>query len=339
MERYGSGDNDAEDDEGRAWLTIVTRDVLKDGVPYGGPRYHDGRIPVGLHADGTGEAEYVAVDEVGARSGLVTGDPGSGKTALLEAIAMAKRHSGVWKVLFGDGDPEGGSSPTLNRIADWPEAGPHGVMRQLRAVEALIKVRSLLKPTLVAAAGGELRQMRPEEASTAHGVREIRPCRSFPGYVWILDEFNRLANDPVLKEDNFIGRMENVVRIGRKYGVVLLVGTQSLLGADYGGSTPLRAYLAARNAFIMRSTNRSEQHTLNGVAVAPGTLPKGGGYAYAVGSGRLSLLRVAWSPTMSDWAAEFPVCTGDPDWSSRSQGTARRATTMPARRSWSACSG
>ncbi len=306
------GDDDRED---RALLTIVTRDLLSAGVPYHGPRYHDGLIPVGMYADGAGEADYIAVDEVGARSGLVTGDPGSGKTALLEAIVMGKLHSGVWKVLFGDGDPSGGSSPTLNRIADWAEAGPEGVLRQLRAVEALIKVRSRLKPTLAADGHGGLRQIRPEEADRVDPVREMRPCRQYPGYVLVLDELQRLSQDDTgtMQAAGFIARLEKVLRIGRKYGVVVVAGTQSLNGGDYGGSTQLRAYLAARNAFVMRSTNRSEQHALNGIDIAPGSLPPGGGYAFVVGGGRMALMRVAWSETMSDYATKFPECPGDPD--------------------------
>lgn len=323
LEPYGSGDDDEDDDESRAWLTIVTRDLLKGGVRYTGPVYRDGAIPVGLFADGTGWADYVAVDAVGARSGLVTGDPGSGKTALLEVITMGLRQSGHWQVLFADGDPEGGSSPTLNEIADWAEAGTDGVLAQLRAVELLIKVRSRLKPTLTDIDGPELRQLRPDEAGHVLPTREMRPCRTYPSYVWVIDELHRFIGaegDPKLKGDSKVegsvklaARLERIARIGRKYGVVLLIGTQSLLAGDFGGSTTLRAYLAARNAFIMRSTNRSERHTLNGVAVAPESLPARPGYAFAVGGGRTSLLRVAWSETMAEFAAGFPSSAGDPD--------------------------
>jgi hypothetical protein len=323
LEPYGSGDGDEDDDEGRAWLTIVTRDLLKGGVTYTGPVYRDGAIPVGLFADGTGWADYVAVDAVGARSGLVTGDSGSGKSALLEAIAMGLRQSEHWQVLFADGDPEGGSSPTLNDIADWAEAGTDGVLAQLRAVELLIKVRSRLKSTLTDVDGPELRQIRPSEANRILPVREMRPCRAYPSYVWVIDELHRFVGDegdPKLKGDPKIqgsvklaARLERIVRIGRKYGVVLLIGTQSLLAGDFGGSTVLRANLATRNAFIMRSANRSEKHTLNGVAVAPESLPARPGYAFAVGAGSTSLLRVAWSETMAEFAAGFPVSAGDPD--------------------------
>jgi hypothetical protein len=315
VEPYSTDDDD--ENEGWAYLTVVTRDILKAGVHYTGPRYtitDEGQhlVPIGLYADGSGEAHYLAADSGGARSGLVTGDPGSGKTALLEAVAMALRASGRWRVLFGDGDPEGGSSPTLNEIAHWPGAGAQSALRQLRAMEDLIKVRSRLKKTITDVDGPELRPLTPDDlARKIRATREIRPCLGYPGYIWIIDELHRLVQDPFLQAEKFVPRLERILRIGRKYGVVVLAGTQSLLAGDYGGSTSLRAYLASTNAIIMRSTNRSEQHSLNGVKVAPGSLPKGGGYAFAVGQGRLALLRVAWSRDMADYADGFPEQPGD----------------------------
>lgn len=302
------GDGDRED---RALLTVVTRDLLSGGVPYLGPRYRDGRIPVGLYADGQGEADYIAADNGGARSGLVTGDSGSGKTALLEAIVMGKKKSGVWRALYADGDPEGGSSPTNNVIVDWPEAGPEGALRQLRAVEALVRVRSRVKGALTDQ-DGPLRRMTPHEATYLREARIMHPCREWPGYVWVIDELHRLITDlgPAQAKD-FVRRLERILRIGRKYGVVVLVGTQSLGGGDFGGSTMLRAQLASRNAFVMRSTNRSDQYSLNGINVNPGLLKEGAGYAFAVGRGRLAAMRVAWSEDMADYATDLPDCPGD----------------------------
>lgn len=142
------------DDESTAVLSVITRDVLADGVPYPGPRYGGGRIPLGPYADGTAEAEYVAYDHVGCRNGMATGEPGSGKSAFLEAVALGLKASGEWYVLFGDGDPEGGSSPLLNQVADWAEAGPVGVLAQLEALEAALEIRGMLKSTLTLGADG-----------------------------------------------------------------------------------------------------------------------------------------------------------------------------------------
>jgi hypothetical protein len=272
------------DDESSAWLSVITRDVLAEGVPYPGPRYlsgspSDGRIPIGPYADGTGEADYAAVDGVGCRNGLATGAPGSGKSAFLEAVALGLRVCGRWTVLFGDGDPCGGSSPLLNRLADWRAAGPDEVMAQLVAVEDLLELRAALKSTLTAGPDGT-----PITITDPHRqvpLREMLPSSEYPAVCWVLDELHRLTQDDWLKSQDFAGRLEKIARIGRKYGIVMLAGTQSLLADDFGANTKLRAYLSDRNCFVVRNPNKSEQHTIAGLKIAPSALPPGGGYAFS----------------------------------------------------------
>lgn len=301
----------SEDDESSFILTVITHDSLRDGVPYNGPRYQDGQITVGDFADGTGEALYYAHDAVGCRNGLATGEPGSGKSAFLESIALALRASGEWQVWFGDGDPEGGSSPLLNELANWPEAGPRRVLAQLEGVEAAIEIRSLLKGTLTTGPDGT--PIPITDPAAQRPIRELRPCTAYNGICWVLDELHRLTSDEWLKKRGFVNRLERVVRIGRKYGVVVLAGTQSLLAPDFGSSTALRGMLAARNLFAFRNSNKNEKAVVHGLTIAPGALPPGGGYAFATNSGRLAMLRVAWSPDMADWATDLPAATLDPD--------------------------
>jgi hypothetical protein len=304
------------DDESAALLSVVTRDVLAEGVPYPGPRYRsrhhaDGRIPIGPYADGTGEADYVAVDEVGCRNGIATGAPGSGKSAFLEAVALGLKASGRWYVLFGDGDPAGGSSPLLNRLADWAGAGPELVLTQLEALEELLEVRSALKSTLTVGPDGT--PIPITDPTRQVPLREMLPCPAFPGVQWILDELHRLTQDEWLKEHKFAARVEKLARIGRKYGIVILAGTQSLLADDFGGNTKLRAYLSDRNCFVFRNPNKTEQHVVAGLKIAPSSLPSGGGYTYSTGTGRVSMLRVAWARDMSPHIAGLPVVVMDPD--------------------------
>lgn len=304
------------DDESAAWLSVITRDVLAEGVPYPGPSYlsdspSDGRIPIGPYADGTGQADYVAVDGVGCRNGLATGAPGSGKSAFLEAVALGLRISGRWTVLFGDGDPGGGSSPLLNRLADWRAAGPEDVLAQLVAVEDLLELRAALKSTLTAGADGA--PVTITDPARQVPLREMLPSTGYPGVCWILDELHRLTQDDWLKNQNFAARLEKIARIGRKYGIVLLTGTQSLLADDFGGNTKLRAYLSDRNCFTFRNPNRSEQHTIAGLKIAPSALPPGGGYAFSTGAGRVSMLRVAWARDLSRYLSTFPDVALDPD--------------------------
>lgn len=302
----------SDEDEGHALLTVITRDLLAAGISYTGPRYKDGRIPLGPFADGSGEAEYIAVDQVGCRNGMATGEPGSGKSAFLEAVALGLKSSGVWRVWFGDGDPEGGSSPLLNEIADDnPAAGPEQVLQQLEALEALLPVRGLLKATLTEGPDGE--PVPITDPIRQRPVREMRPSRAYPAIMWIIDELHRLTSDPWLIERGFVKRLERLVRIGRKYGIVLLTGSQSLLAPDYGNSTPLRGYLAARNLFAFRNGNKNEKTVVSGLEISPSTLPPGGGYAFAAGAGRLAMTRVAWARDMTPFAAGLPDSPFDPD--------------------------
>lgn len=302
----------SETDESAAILTVITKDLLAAGIPYVGPRYHDGRIEVGPWADGSGMAEYIAVDRVGCRNGMASGEPGSGKSAFLEAVALGLKSSGEWVVWFGDGDPEGGSSPLLNELADWPEAGPARVLAQLEAIEAVLIVRGMVKSTLTADPDTGL-PIPITDPTTQRPLREIRPCPAYPGLKWIIDELHRLSSDPWMKAQNFIPRLERVTRIGRKYGVTLLTGSQSLLAGDFGNSTPLRGYLAARNLFAFRNGNKTEKAVVSGLVISPGTLPAGGGYCYSAGSGRLAMTRVAWAADMARWIPGLPATDLDPD--------------------------
>lgn len=298
------------EDESAAWLSVITRDVLAEGVPYTGPRYFsehskDGRIPVGPSADGTGEACYVAVDEVGCRNGLVTGAPGSGKSACLETLTLGYLSSGRWWVLFGDGDSGGGSSPLLNRIAHWAEAGPERVLAQLEWLEDYLELRTSVKATLTASPDGT--PMPITDPATQLPVREMLPSQQYPGVVWVVDELYRLTQDDWLKDQNFVGRLEKLTRIGRKYGIVVLAGTQSLLLDDYGGSSKLRAYLSDVNCLAYRNRNRSEQHVVSGLKISPSVLPVGGGYGFSTAGGRMSMFRGAWAPDLSPFAKGLAV--------------------------------
>ncbi|WP_226358514.1 FtsK/SpoIIIE domain-containing protein [Pseudonocardia sp. ICBG601] len=305
------------DDEGWAQLTVITADVLSVGIAYTGPRYESGTVPLGPYADGEGEMVFHAVEAVGVRNGLVTGEPGSGKSACLEAIGLGLASSGRWHVFFGDGDPDGGSSPVLNDVADWAESGPDGVLAQLAAVEAALEVRSLLKSTLTEGPpsedGGPGALVAITDPAVQSPARKLLPTPELPGLMWIIDELHRLSTHPHMVAADFIGRLERVVRIGRKYGVGLVVGTQSLLAPDFGGSTVLRSFLTARNLFAFRNMNRSENAVIDGLAVAPTSLPSGGGYCFANSGGRMTMGRVAWAEDLGPWVRAVGGVVLDPD--------------------------
>ena len=300
----------SEENEGWAELTIITRDLLSQGVPYLGPRYDNGEIDVGVYADGTGRATFTAYDNVGVRNGLATGDPGSGKSVFLGLLGLALRWSGEWQVIYGDGDPEAGSSPLLNEVAHWAEAGPVRILAQLEAFEKLLELRAMIKTTLTEGPNG--RPIPITDPVKQRPLPKMLPCPEWPGYAWILDEFHRNTHDPFLIEHNFAARVERITRLGRKYGIAVIVGTQSLLAGDFGNKTTLRGHLATRNLFAFRTENKSEKATVSGLDISPSTLPVGGGYAFSAKGGRLAMLRTAYHDNMFQWAPG-PDTHGDTD--------------------------
>lgn len=305
------------EEEGSALLTIVLIDtILTADLTYPGPQYLDGRIPVAMAADGTGWLYHVADDpDTGCQSGMIVGEPGAGKTAAMETIVAGHKVSGVWDILYADGDPGGGSSPVLNKIANRAFAGPMGALRVLEALEAAIEYRSRLKPYLVIdTRTGLVERLPTKGAPVPHGmepVRDMHATHQFHGVLGVIDEFKRHLGDERLQNVNFAERVENVEMIGRKYGVRLLIGTQSLLAGHWGLRTNLRAWLAAMNAWIMRSQNQSEGNALNGVAGAASSLPKQPGSCYSAGSQRMVLARVAWEKGLDRYAPQFPTTPGD----------------------------
>ncbi len=293
------GDEARED---RVMLTVVTHDVLAKGVPYTGPNYDRGRIRIGLYADGTGSAYWNAYDDTGVQCGLVTGEQRSGKSVFMAKLAGDYKASGEWGVLVGDGDPAGGSSPLMSEIADDFAKGPREVLEQLEGLEAVQReVRGHLMGLLTLDADGKPMWMdRPGQVP----ADKMLPCPQFPGIVWFLDELHMLTGDPYLRSVNFATRLGKVVRGLAKYGVAVIIGTQSALGADFGGDSALRAMLA-KNQVTMRTQNKSETGIVGQGGFDPGTLRKGGGYAFLGDGVRRAMVRMEWAKDMHRWLPEI----------------------------------
>ena len=301
------GDADRED---QTLLTVVTHDVLSGGVSYEGPRYDAGVIPTGRYADGTGTAHWTAHDAAGVRCGLVTGGQRSGKSQLLTLLGMAYRGSDEWLVLFGDGDVEGRSSPLLGQVAHDFARGPAEVLQQLEGLEALRGVRGPLMGTLTEGPGGK---PTPMTHAGQEPPAKILPCRSYPGIVWILDEFHLLAGDPQLQAVNFVARVALVVRLLAKYGVGVVVGTHSSLSTDFDGDSAFRGMLAQGNRIALRSKNKSEHGIVDDGAFDPSSLPAGGGYAFSDDGVRQAMIRIEHSRDMSRWLPQvLPFGVPDP---------------------------
>lgn len=295
------GDDDRED---RALLTVVTKDVLGKGVPYLGPAYEDGVIPIGKYCDGSGIAPWRAEDNTGPLNGLVIGSKGSGKSNVLAQLGMGYKEGG-WFVAFGDGDPGGNSSPLLREVADDFAKGDE-VLDQMAAFETWYRVRGAFMGDLTEGPDGEAVPIT--DPARQKPVDKIKPSRAFPGHIWVIDELHRL-----LKRLGraFADRLEALARIIRKYGGAIIAGTQGGHGKDFAGNMELRTLLLD-NLIMLRSKNKSEKHSVSDLGASPSTLPLGGGYCFIDNGGRLAMARIAFSDDMADWVPELPQVQVDP---------------------------
>lgn len=281
IERHPSGSED------RALISFLLVNPLKDGIAYQGPRYNHGFIDVGMFADGTGWGSVQLTDhENSVLNGLVSGDPGSGKSVFLENLGMSALHSLRWKVFYCDGSEDADSSVLLNDHMTWSTAGLEGAKQQLKAIQKYMRARGMETRSI----GGE--------------VRGVNPSSERMAILWIIDEFHRLAKaDP-----DFAREVENVVRLGRKKGVAVWVATQGLGLEDFAGIATLRDILTSRNVVAFYSSSTYAHNLISGVSIAPNTLPTGGGYAYLSRPGmptRAAMLRTDYAKDMTPWAREL----------------------------------
>ncbi|MCI2424330.1 ATP-binding protein [Saccharopolyspora sp. K220] len=275
-------------DHGKATITFTTTNPLKDGVPYQGPRYDNGWIAVGPWRDGQGWGSIRLADHnASVFNGLVTGDPGTGKSVFLENLGMSALASGCWKVFYTDGSEDADSSSLLNDHMTWSQAGIEGAWRSLAAVKDYLAYRGVENNALPA------------------DIRGVNPSPERMGLLWIIDELHRLAAaDPA-----FALELAQVVRLGRKKGVAVWGATQGVdLKEDFGGVTALRDILTSRNVVAFYSSSTYAHTMISGAKIAPNTLPNDGGYAYLKTPGmmRAAMLRTDYSQDMTPWARQIP---------------------------------
>lgn len=276
------------EDFSKGQITFTTHNPLKDGVAYQGPRYKDGYIAVGPWRDGQSWGSIQLSDhKATVINGLVTGDPGTGKSVFLENLGMSALASGVWKVFYTDGSEDADSSQLLNDYMTWSQAGLGGARRQLKAVKDYLALR-----------GVENNALPPD-------IRGVNPSPERVGLVWIIDELHRL----VTVDREFAEELAQVVRLGRKKGVAVWGATQGVdLKDDFGGIAALRDILTSRNVISFYSSSTYGHTMISGPKASPNTLPTGGGYAYlkTPALSRAAMLRTDFAEDMTKWAKQIP---------------------------------
>ncbi|MGI5122833.1 hypothetical protein ACQEU5_25280 [Marinactinospora thermotolerans] len=275
-------------------IKIVTTGQISQPVPLeAGRLVIDGdevRIRMGRYADGDGDALYKMYTTDSMWSGFVAGSTGSGKSGLIDALALGAWEHGATIVIYLD-PKNGGSSPRIFDRAHW--AIPND------------------PPTWDALLAGliELVEARGLENSARLKTSGFAPSRERPGVLVIVDECHAVIN---AQNAYLWGR---VAREGRAAGVALIMASQIYSLDSFGGDDAVRANVTAGNTIALR-VSRNQSSMIADIALDPSVLPKIPGVALSA-EGRDVAFRAAWAPhevtaALMDAALQRAVTELDP---------------------------
>lgn len=265
LEPHPSGDS------AQLKLTVVTKSPIKDAVVFDGPKYFrdgdDGWIEAGRYADGEGRVRVSMYAANSARHVVVFGGQGSGKTALLNQMAVSAQASGHTTVFYVDGQ-DGASSPQLMQYADWAPTGPGRADEMLSALERIFAVR------------GKMMQARR--------LAGLTPSPDLPGLVVIIDECHLIwqAGSPQIR------RWVDLASLARKLNVAFWAATQHPELASFGNIDKLRSLLMQYTTLVLRTTSGVANNILR-LSVDPSKLPTLPGYGYLVAGDKAAGVRSA----------------------------------------------
>lgn len=253
-------------------VTIVTRSPIRKFVIHPGVEAFDpatGRIRLGPFADGEGTASWRAYTDNRLWGGFVQGGTGSGKSRLIESIALplAASHTHPTVIFYGDGQG-GASSPLLMKYADLKARTHDEILAMLEGMHLVILLR--------------------QDENALSGAEGFTPTDDRPGVLGIIDECHK----PLSKVENpenwarIQYLIATIAREGGKVGVALLLASQQTTLDVFGGAgTPhaeaIRTNLLAGNGVMLRSKDPNAK-TIFGVDVNPKKFPPLAGYGLLV---------------------------------------------------------
>lgn len=254
-------------------LKVVTTGRLSQPAPLEAGRLRvdgaDVRIRLGPYADGDGEALYKLYTTDSMWSGFVAGSTGSGKSGLIDALALGAWEHGATIVIYLD-PKNGGSSPRIFERAHW--AIPNDPPTWDKLLDGLI----------------ELVEARGLENSARLKTSGFTPSRERPGVLVIVEECHAVVTP------NNAARWGRVAREGRASGVALVMASQIYGLQTFGGDDAVRANITAGNTVALR-VSRNQASMIADIPLDPSTLPKIPGVGL-VDDGRQVPFRAAWAP-------------------------------------------
>ncbi|MGC9670967.1 hypothetical protein ACNTMW_31020 [Planosporangium sp. 12N6] len=253
-----------------AILTIVTRPPVRKPQLWPGPAAGfdaaSGSVNLGPFADGEGVAQWSVYRADGIFGGYLQGGTGSGKSRMIEQIAMSCAASVTHPTViwYGDGQ-NGSSSPLLTEHADYAATSFEAIYNMFQAALRVMRINGV------------------ENRLYKHVGFHPTPER--PGLLVFLDECHKPLSpqeNPLLAAATQLAAC-TIAREGRKVGVGLVMASQSPTLDAFGGAgnlaDTLRQSLLAGNGVILRSKTLNAK-TVFGVDINPREFPKLPGYAY-----------------------------------------------------------
>ncbi|MFD3883038.1 type IV secretory system conjugative DNA transfer family protein [Streptomyces microflavus] len=229
-------------DPTRAIVRVMDRNPLEDGMPI--PTLDaltastGGYIPIGRYVTMTEVLIQLCEPGDGAKHMMIAGATGSGKSALIEVIALACHANGYALVLA---DPKGNSF----RKHTYDMAAVHGFgidgsMNALRTAHA------------------KLKQAQKDLEGTGENTFTHTPQR--PLTVVVLDEASRLLNKNSPVKDEAVAIVDDFASLGRALGFSLVLANQIVNLDQLGGSQAVRTNLIGGGTLVMLRTSSGQKH-------------------------------------------------------------------------------
>ncbi|MFG1846797.1 hypothetical protein [Micromonospora carbonacea] len=255
-------------------LTVVTRSPIRESVVHPGASAFDpatGRVALGPFADGEGVATWKAYSDNRLWGGFIQGGTGSGKSRMVESIALALAASTTHPtvILYGDGQG-GASSPLLMNHADVKARTHDQILAVLEGLHLVVLLR--------------------QDENAVNGAEGFTPTEDRPGLLFVLDEchkpLSKLENPANWERIQYL--IATIAREGGKVGVAALLASQQTTLDVFGGAgspnaEAIRTNLLAGNGVMLRSKDPNAK-TIFGVEVNPKKFPPLAGYGFLVDS-------------------------------------------------------